>query len=66
MARSEKMSFDASLPMGKDVKDTKMLEPGGREPAEFQSGENVLERDTRKHGPFGGLGARGFADNSGD
>jgi len=52
--------------MGKDVKDTKMLEPGGREPAEFQSGENVLERDTRKHGPFGGLGARGFADNSGD
>lgn len=66
MASNSDMSFDAALPKGKDVKDTQMLEPGGTEPASFVTGENILVRDTRKHGPFGGLGSRGWADNSND
>lgn len=66
MAKDSNMSFDAEYPTPKDVKDTKMLQPGAREPESFQVGSNDITRDVRKHGPFGGLGGRGFADNSGD
>ena len=52
-------SFDANADSkGKDVKETKMLEPGAKEP--YATGTNVIDRHTGKHKPFGKLGAKGF------
>ena len=52
-------SYDSTSPAPKDVKDTKMLEPGARENKERQSGDNVLKRWVGKHPNFGSLGAKG-------
>lgn len=46
--------------MAKDVKDTKMLEPGARE--RFATGINSTKRHKAKHGPFGGKGHRRMPD----
>lgn len=56
-------SFDMNYPKPVDAKDTELLSEGAKEPQSFQSGDNVIERDTTKHKPFGGLGGRGFADD---
>ena len=51
-------SYDSSTPItGKDVKSTKMLEPGAREP--YNTGKNTQDRDKTKHKPFGKLGLKG-------
>ena len=53
------MSFDTqAVDKAKDVRDTQMLEPGAKEP--YATGKNEVSRDTRKHKPFGKLGAKGF------
>lgn len=57
------MSFDAPVPEPKSVQQTKMLDTKAKEV--FQTGTNVLKRQTTTHKPFGGLGVRGFADSSG-
>lgn len=52
-------SFDADAKTAaKDVKETKMLEPGAKEP--YATGTNNQERHMGKHKPFGKLGAKGF------
>ena len=57
--KDEMPSYDSTSPAPKDVKDTKMLEPGARENKERQSGDNVLKRWVGKHPNFGSLGAKG-------
>jgi hypothetical protein len=52
-------SFDTNaVDKGKDVKETKMLDPGAKEA--FATGTNSVTRQTTKHKPFGKLGAKGF------
>lgn len=53
------ISYDDSPPAPKDVKETKMLEPGAREAQLRQSGSNELKRWKSKHKSFGALGAKG-------
>ena len=55
------MSYDGSPSGAKDVKETKMLEPGARESAKRTTGTPNYDRSTVKHGAFGGLGVRGHA-----
>jgi len=52
-------SYDSTPPAAKDVKETKMLEPGARETRGI-AGTNSLQRDTRK-GKVPKPGARGNA-----
>lgn len=55
-------SYDGMPGAAKDVKDTKMLEPGARESAKKTTGPAPnYDRSTVKHKPFGGLGVRGHA-----
>lgn len=55
-------SYDGTPPAAKDVKDTKMLDTGARESASRTTGTPNYDRSKTKHGAFGALGCKGFAD----
>jgi len=56
------MSYDGSPSGAKDVKETKMLEPGARESSSRTVGPTPnYDRSKTKHKPFGGLSVRGHA-----
>jgi len=54
-------SYDGAPSKARDVKDTKMLEPGARESAKRTTGTPNNDRSTVKHKAFGALGVRGHA-----
>ena len=63
MANHRDFSWNSMPPAGKDVKETRQLEPGSGK--EFgQSGNNTLKRHTTdgKSKRIGALGAKGFGD----
>ncbi len=59
MAKPKLIGLDSPVPEGVDVKSTKMLEPGAREPSSVQSGTGGLKQIFGKKPSFGKLGARG-------